>query len=109
MGTLEVQAAGSRLLHCYAHGVPFEFGTPGRLLQIRGVRSANLVTAGRRPERWCLVVEPAVPVVEANAPALARLALVVARRVGCGGLQLVRHVERSDSGPAHDLYDWLKR
>lgn len=108
MGTFEVQPAGA-LLHCYVTGTRFDSRAPSRVWNMPGVRSVHLVTADREPARWCLIVQPDFALEEGNAQALVRLAGALARRFGCDRVVYLRHLERSDGGQAHDIYDCLKR
>jgi len=55
-----------------------------------------------------LVLQPALPVEQGNAKQLERLVHAWARQLGLNHVQLLRAVERRDSGPATDLDDWLK-
>jgi len=105
---LVVQPASNAVLHCYAAGAHFDSTATARVLAADGVRGGQLVTTGRSPDRWCLVLQPALPVEQGNAKQLERLVHAWARQLGLNHVQLLRAVERRDSGPATDLDDWLK-
>jgi hypothetical protein len=106
---LGVQPASDTTLHCFVDGgAPFELSTPAKVLAMEGVRGAHLVTAGRLPERWCLVLETELTVARENAERLEELARTWARLLGLKQIRLLRPVERRDSGPASDINDWLK-
>ena len=103
------QPVSAAAFHCYAgDGAQFDSQVASRALSVEGVRSAHLVTAGRLPGQWCLVLEPDLVVEQNNAVQLHRLVEGVGRQIGLTRLQLLRPVERRDGGPAIDLVDWLR-
>lgn len=111
MRTLVVQPASAGVLHCYVEGgSPFDYQMAAWLSRVQGVKSAHLVTAGRSPGRWCMVVEPEAPVEQGNAKRLRQLVSGISRRVGCANVRLERHLHRptAEQGSASDVNDWLK-
>lgn len=108
MSTFVVQAASGDVMHCYVEGhAAFDVGS---ISLLHGVKRVHLVTAGRAPEKWCLVLEPQMRVEQGNAPFLRQLIGRIARQVGCAHVALRRAVTRPtvEQGPATDIYDWLK-
>lgn len=108
MGALLVQPVSMLRLHCYAHEEYFRPETVGHVNLLPGIQEAHLVTAGRSPERWCLVVVPELPLVQSNAETLAALMRSVGQKLGLGSVCLLRPLSRQDAGPAVDIHDWLK-
>jgi hypothetical protein len=106
--TLVVQPASAGVLHCYAAGTHFDSRVTARVLAADGVRGGQLVTTGRPPDRWCLVLQPVLPVEQGNAQQLERLVRTWAGLLGLNQIRLLRPVERREGGPATDIYDWLK-
>ena len=108
MATLAVQPASAGVMHCYAlDGATFSSAAPALIAEVPGVQSVHLVTAGRSPENWCLVLGPAVSVELDNAHELSSLVLSIARSLGVSDVQLLRPLVRRDAGPATDIGDWL--
>ena len=106
MNVFLVQPASPAALHCFAEGeLCFDSLTPARAMDVNGVRSAYLVTA-HRPAR--LVLHPVIMVARDDAQRLYQLSLAVGHYLGFDDLRLLRPVERSDSGPAVDIHDWLR-
>jgi len=106
---LRVQAASIGLVYGYAaDGQQFDLRAPSKVMGVPGVHSAHLVTAGRPPEDWCLVMEPCVAVIPKHATQLERLMKRVARQLGMEGVQFLLPVERQDGGRPADASNWLK-